>query len=422
MEKYDISKVENVFEAFDWGSNPRPAKILRSEHVGPDSQIFILSCDENDEVNYVLYAEDYVEKLDEVKQKIESLTQLEVVEFLKVKDSIADSEDPLSSYSAVHQLGSLVADLIFIARTKGAYTGIHLEDSLVHSGDLRRTITYRSPERERLDVFITSEMKGVSRAFVSKMIAEGKILVNGNTEKSGYKLRDGDNVLLNFDLQELSAIPDIDFSILYQDEDCMVLNKPAGILTHSKGKFNPEPTVASFMRYRVKGMEGDRAGIVHRLDRATSGVIITAKTPEALSALQKQFSTRNVKKTYYAVIEGEIDPPKARIEVPVERNARDPKTFRPGMGGKPAITDYEVVATGNGYSLVRLQPHTGRTHQLRVHLKYLGHPIVGDPIYGGAAYNRMLLHAEKLELTLPNRQRKVFEAPLPPEFQAILEA
>lgn len=277
-------------------------------------------------------------------------------------------------------------------------------------------------DQQRLDVVLVEYLESLSRSSVRKLIDDHKVTINGSIEKAGFKLHTNDVVIVDYN-PENQTIPTIDLPILYEDEDCLVINKPTGVLTHSKGAFNPEATVATFIASMISSdWQGDRAGIVHRLDRATSGVIICAKTPEALSALQKQFSQRNAKKTYYAVVEGTLDPPEAVIEVPIERNVRDPKTFRPSNSGKPATTTYHVESTGNGYSLLKLEPQTGRTHQLRVHLKYIDHPIVGDPIYGGAPHSRMLLHAEKLELTLPNRQRKVFEAPLPSDFRDILKA
>lgn len=286
---------------------------------------------------------------------------------------------------------------------------------------IKKTIT-EEQALQRLDMVAVELLPELSRSSVRKLIDDKRITVNGESPKSGYKLRTGDKLVIDFKPHELKDIPKIDLPILYEDDDCLVVVKPAGILTHSKGAFNPEATVATFIAPKIEGMTGDRAGIVHRLDRATSGVIICAKTPEALTAMQKEFSSRNVKKTYYAVVEGEVTPPKAIIEVPVERNVRDPKTFKPGLAGKPAVTGYEVVGEGNGYTLIKLEPTTGRTHQLRVHLKYIDHPILGDIIYGGTPHDRMMLHAERLEITLPNRQRKVFEAPLPEEFRAILEA
>jgi 23S rRNA pseudouridine1911/1915/1917 synthase len=275
-------------------------------------------------------------------------------------------------------------------------------------------------DHKRLDVAVTDKIAKVSRAFIGKLCSQDKIKVNGQLEKAGYKVRPGDVITIDYDFAELERIPEIDLPVLYEDDDCLVIDKPVGVLSHSKGSFNPEGTVATFVQDKVHGLEGERAGIVHRLDRATSGVMIVAKSPEALDWLQKQFSQRKVKKTYYAVVGGELDPPKAVVEMPIERNPKDPKTFRVGTMGKPAVTQYEVVESDGAHSLVKLQPLTGRTHQLRVHLKQLGHPIVGDAMYSGEPAERLYLHAEQLEITLPNRERKTFEAPLPSDFRAIL--
>jgi RluA family pseudouridine synthase len=149
--------------------------------------------------------------------------------------------------------------------------------------------------------------------------------------------------------------------------------------------------------------------------------MICAKTPEALSWLQKQFSQRKVKKTYYAVVQGGLKVPAALIDMPIERNPKAPATFRVGSNGKPARTEYHTVRESGRHSLLELRPETGRTHQLRVHLQHLGHPIVGDQMYGGEPAARLYLHATRLELTLPSRERRVFEAPMPPEFAAKVE-
>lgn len=274
--------------------------------------------------------------------------------------------------------------------------------------------------RKRLDVYLSEEITQVSRSFLQNLIDKGTIKVNGEMQKTGYKLRANDSIDVDYDFTVLEQ-EEIDLPILYEDEDCIVVNKPLGVLSHSKGAFNPEGTVGSFIRPKLKDLDGDRGGIVHRLDRATSGVMIAAKDATALSWLQKQFSQRKVKKTYFAVIKGAPKLKKAVIEVAIERNPRDPKTFRPGSRGKPATTEYEVIEEGPTYCLVKLMPKTGRTHQLRVHLKYLGHPIIGDTIYDGEPAERLFLHAQQLEITLPNRTRSTFEAPLPAEFRAILE-
>jgi 23S rRNA pseudouridine1911/1915/1917 synthase len=275
---------------------------------------------------------------------------------------------------------------------------------------------------QRLDQKVVELIPELSRASATKLIEGGKVTVNGKTvEKGGYKLREGDEVMVDFDLKQLEDIPAIDLPVVYEDDDCVVIIKPVGVLTHSKGEFNPEATVETWLRSRTK-LTGARAGIVHRLDRLTSGVMICAKTPEALSWLQKQFAQRRTKKTYYAVVQGKLKVPAALIDMPIERNPKAPATFRVGSNGKSSRTEYHTALEGPHYSLVELRPETGRTHQLRVHLNHLGHPIVGDQMYGGEPADRLYLHATSLELTLPNRERRVFEAPLPPEFTAKAES
>lgn len=273
---------------------------------------------------------------------------------------------------------------------------------------------------KRLDVVAHSFLNPLSRSTVQTLIDDGKILVNKKHERTSYKVKEGDKITVDYTPSDLT-IPDIDLPVLYEDDDCIVIHKPVGILSHSKGAFNPEATVASFISDKVNGLEGDRAGIVHRLDRATSGVMICAKNPEALSWLQKQFSQRKTKKTYVTVISGTINPAEAIIDMPIERDPRAPKQFRVGSAGKPAQTSYKVTKTNGTYSLLELKPVTGRTHQIRVHLKQIKHPIVGDPLYGTTPAGRMMLHAKSLEITIPSHERKVFSAPLPPEFNAIMK-
>ena len=303
---------------------------------------------------------------------------------------------------------------------------------------------------ERLDQRVVSLLPALSRSFAAQLIREGKVTVNGVVAtKAGTKIKPYDDVVLDYDPASF-VIPDIDLPVLYEDDDCVVIVKPLGLLTHSKGAFNPEPSVATWLHNRIRGsvrvpregkeqpeqkshflpgamrktaglspLQNNRAGIVHRLDRATSGVMICAKTPEALSWLQKQFATRKVKKTYAAVIVGTMNPEAAVIDMPIERNPKAPATFRVGTQGKSARTAYETVQANEKYSLLELKPETGRTHQLRVHLSHFHHPIVGDALYGGEPAERLYLHAETLEITLlKGHERKVFTAPIPPEFNA----
>ncbi len=238
--------------------------------------------------------------------------------------------------------------------------------------------------------------------------------------KAGYKMRPHDTVEIDHDEAEFAKVPQIDLPVLYEDTDCVVIIKPEGLLSHSKGAFNPEATVATWLRGRLRSMEGERAGIVHRLDRATSGVMICAKTPEAHAWLQKQFSQRRVKKTYTAIINRQFDSPAFIIDMPLERNPKQPQTFRVGPNGKPAQTAVQTMLVTDQHSLVELKPHTGRTHQLRVHMAHLKRPIVGDTLYSGDVAERLFLHAHTLELTLPNRDRRIFEAPVPESFNDFL--
>lgn len=276
----------------------------------------------------------------------------------------------------------------------------------------------------RLDQKVIELIPSLSRSFAAHLVEVGKVSVNGNVlTKAGYKLRKHDTITVDYDPSQLDQIPTIDLPVLYEDDDCVVINKPIGVLSHSKGAFIPEATVATWLLSRLRdGLSGERAGIVHRLDRATSGVMIAAKTPTAHAWLQKQFSQRRTHKTYFAVITGHMPHQHAMIEMPIERNPHKPQTFRAHTGGKSALTEYWVREVTDRYSLLELQPQTGRTHQLRVHLSTIGHPIVGDTIYGGEPAERLYLHAERLELTLPNHERKTFEAPLPDSFRGIIHS
>lgn len=265
----------------------------------------------------------------------------------------------------------------------------------------------------RLDVFLQDGLPNLSRSSIKKLVDTDNVLVNNSPQKAGYKLRVGDTITVK-DYEQ--AVADIDLPVLYEDEDCIVIDKPEGILTHSKGAFNAEPTVASFIAPKLSAMSGDKAGIVHRLDRATSGVIICAKNEDAQKWLQKQFAQRKTKKTYYAIISAGLKPKEAVIDMPIERDPKHLKQFRVGASGKPAQTHYSIIKSNNAYSLIELKPVTGRTHQLRVHLKQLGYPILGDTLYGGQPFERLMLHAQDLEITLPSRVRKTFSTPVPSIF------
>jgi len=274
--------------------------------------------------------------------------------------------------------------------------------------------------KQRIDKVIADKFPLYSRAALSKLLISGHVLLNGEPSRAGVKLRQDDVVTV--DLSPLEALPEaIELPILYEDADVIVVNKPSGVISHARGKFVSEPSVASFVRQYVADITGDRAGIVHRLDRATSGVMICAKNQATLSWLQQQFADRKVKKTYQAIIKGEMPTKTGKIEMPIGRNPKKPQTFHVDAGGKPAVTIYDSVKSNDTYTLLELRPLTGRTHQLRVHLKELNHPIVGDTYYDGDTAVRLMLHAGRLEITMPSKKVMIFTSPTPKELSQYVE-
>ncbi|OGL34834.1 hypothetical protein A3F65_03935 [Candidatus Saccharibacteria bacterium RIFCSPHIGHO2_12_FULL_47_16b] len=272
----------------------------------------------------------------------------------------------------------------------------------------------------RADVFVASHNPKFSRSSLKLLFMQGLVNINGKPAKPGHKLRPGQTI--SIDKSALTKRPPkIELPIIYEDKDVIVIDKPSGILTHSKGAINTEATVASFIRPKLTDKpSSNRAGIVHRLDRETSGVIIAAKNESVRQWLQKQFANRKVKKTYLAVLEGKPKEPTAIIDAPIARNPKKPQTFKVSSLGKTAQTKYRLIKSMNIndkiYSLVELSPETGRTHQLRVHCSFIGHSIVGDSVYGKAG-GQMRLHAKNLEIKLPNGVLKKFEAPLSAKFK-----
>jgi 23S rRNA pseudouridine1911/1915/1917 synthase len=273
----------------------------------------------------------------------------------------------------------------------------------------------------RLDQAVTAKVEVISRSTAGKLVEHGLVKVNGKVQtKTSQKVGPSDIIEVDYDPTAVRHTEDIELPVIYEDTDVVVLIKPIGLLSHSKGSFNPEATVESWLHKRVPELEGERSGIVHRLDRLTSGVMICAKNPEAQKWLQKQFAQRKTKKTYIAIVAGKFKNEQAVIDMPIERNPKKPQTFRVGAKGRASQTAYKVISESTKCSLVELKPVTGRTHQLRVHLQAIGHPIIGDPLYGELKGQRLYLHAVSLELTLPNRERKVFEAKIPFAFNELM--
>lgn len=274
--------------------------------------------------------------------------------------------------------------------------------------------------KKRLDVELSERYGDISRSTLQKYIKAGYVTVNGIVcESSKSDVTAADSIAL--------SIPDqTDFSgemlpIIYIDDNVIVINKPVGVLTHSKGAMNDEFTVADFFRrYSTFNIDTNRPGIVHRLDRDTSGVMIGARNAETATMLQKQFADRRTKKTYSAVVDGVLKNDTATINLPIARAPSAPSTFRVDAKGKDAQTSYDVIKSNGMLSLVELRPKTGRTHQLRVHMAYLNSPIHGDRVYGKPA-DRLYLHAQSLEITIPPSDRRTFTVPAPPEFVTIVK-
>ena len=274
-----------------------------------------------------------------------------------------------------------------------------------------------SPTKVRLDIYLSTKFDTtISRSLWQKYIKAGYVSVNNKVATTPkFEVDETDEIALNLPEKEQA---DVDLPILYEDDDVIVVNKPSGLLTHAKGGLSDEPTVAEIIRPKTSfATDTDRPGIVHRLDRDTSGLLIIAKNPESAAHLQRQFAERTAKKTYIAITDGKPKLNAAKIDLPIGRNPSAPSTFRIDPNGKPAQTTYHVLAENDAQSLVELKPTTGRTHQLRVHLAHLNAPILGDRVYGKSSDCRMMLHAQKLEITLPSGERKVFEAAVPDEFK-----
>ena len=277
-----------------------------------------------------------------------------------------------------------------------------------------------SPTKVRLDIYLSTKFDTtISRSLWQKYIKAGYVSVNNKVATTPkFEVDETDEIALNLPEKEQT---NVDLPILYEDDDVIVVNKPSRLLTHAKGGLSDEPTVAEIIRPKTSfATDTDRPGIVHRLDRDTSGLLIIAKNPESAAHLQRQFAERTAKKTYIAITDGKPKLNAAKIDLPIGRNPSAPSTFRIDPNGKPAQTTYHVLAENDTQSLVKLKPTTGRTHQLRVHLAHLNAPILGDRVYGKSSDYRMMLHAQKLEITLPSGERKVFEAAIPDEFRRVL--
>ncbi|MEA1959942.1 MAG: RluA family pseudouridine synthase [Bacillota bacterium] len=286
-------------------------------------------------------------------------------------------------------------------------------------------------EGERLDAFIAENMERLSRSMVQTLIKEKHIQVNEQAAKASYRLKEGDSVMVVVpDPVKLSIEPEeIPLNILYQDEDIVVVDKPKGLVVHP-AQGNWSGTMVNALLYHIKDLSGIngvlRPGIVHRLDKDTSGVMVVAKNDKAHKNLAEQIKNHDVKKEYMALVHGVIKENLGTIDAPIGRSPLDRKKMAVVANGREAITDYEVVNRFQNYTFVRVRLHTGRTHQIRVHFAYLKHSVVGDPLYGTSkkhfGLESQALHAYKLGFHHPRSGEYVeFESELPKYLQKILD-
>jgi 23S rRNA pseudouridine1911/1915/1917 synthase len=288
----------------------------------------------------------------------------------------------------------------------------------------------------RLDRYLTFVLSGISRTTIQQLIENGEVLVNGHASKSGYTLRIGDNVQvmsLNKYTRASNIMPQsLPLDIVYEDKDLLVVNKAAGMVVHpAPGHWDDTLVNALIARYPDITREDSelRPGIIHRLDKDTSGLIIVARNAITHSALAEQMKRHEIVKRYLALVEGVVALDQGSIDAPVGRNPRHRKQMAvTTVSSREARTNFRVVERYNRHTVLLLELETGRTHQIRVHLKAIGHPIVGDPVYGsdhispGLALKRQFLHASQLKFTHPTTGNIVkLEAPLAEDLQAILD-
>ena len=286
---------------------------------------------------------------------------------------------------------------------------------------------------QRLDVWCVSRLPDTSRATIQKLIKDGHITVDGKTVKPKHIVQMDNEVSMK--IPEQAVVPSAPvvlpkIPILHEDNDLVVIAKPAGVAVHG-GMGISGATVTDWFRDRYPDAqvgEPDRPGVVHRLDKDTSGVLVLAKNPNTYERLKDQFKRHRIRKEYLALVFGVPTGREGRIVQPVGRSPRNPNRRTVVEGGKPAITEWRIERTfGNDYTLLRVFPFTGRTHQIRVHLHFIGHPIVGDQLYTfkrqrpPVGTKRQLLHAESLMLQLPSGKKKTFIASLAEDFQTVLE-
>lgn len=291
-------------------------------------------------------------------------------------------------------------------------------------------IVVEENKQERLDSFLAQNTE-FSRSKITKLIKEGQILVNGSKVKAGYALRENDEIVIDYVEEEMKAEPEnLNLDIVYEDEDVIVVNKPNGMVVHP-AVGNPNGTLVNGLMYHSKNLStinGEfRPGIVHRIDADTTGLLMVAKNDNAHIKLAKQLEEKTAHRIYYAIVEGVINNETGTIDAPIGRDNRDRKKMAVcEENSKHAVTHFRVIERYKRATLIELKLETGRTHQIRVHMKYIGHPVVNDPVYGNRKMifdeSGQCLHAKELGFVHPvTNEFMKFDSDLPECFVNIME-
>ena len=296
---------------------------------------------------------------------------------------------------------------------------------------MREIQLIQKDENIRVDKLLSERFPDLSRANIQRLIEQGKITLNGGKLRPSYKGKIGDIIQIeDEEPKEIELKPEnIPLDVLYEDNDIIVINKAKGIVVHP-GNGNPDGTLVNAILAKCKdslsGIGGEiRPGIVHRLDKDTSGVIIVAKNDKAHMELSRQIQAREVKKIYWALVRGIIKENEATINMPIGRSTKDRKKMAVRKDGKEAITHFKVLKRWGAYTLLEIHIETGRTHQIRVHLSQIGYPVVGDAVYSNGknpfGVEGQMLHAKSIEFMHPTKKEKLkIEAPLPEYFVEVL--
>ena len=287
-------------------------------------------------------------------------------------------------------------------------------------------------KNQRLDAFLASSLDGLTRSQATRLIESGEVAVNGRAVSKSYKLAGGEDIVVTLPEPEpVEAVPqDIPLDVVYEDADVIVVNKPSGMVVHP-APGHPDGTLVNALLYHcagtLSGIGGAlRPGIVHRIDRDTSGLIIAAKNDAAHQYLSAQLADHTLARTYECIVVGALREDRGTVDAPIARHPTDRKRMAVVAGGREAVTHWEVIARYPGYTHVRCRLETGRTHQIRVHMAYIGHPILGDTVYGAKkevpGLTGQCLHAVGLRFLHPRTHEVVeLSCPLPDEFTRMLQ-